>query len=100
MQILVAAQVHQELSSLDIARARSIANLPIVSENPDTYGQEVAYWADENNPGKQVNRSACPVGDSMAATARASTYLRFVVEQATIMCFSGGRYSSRWQEKI
>ncbi|CAM9782605.1 unnamed protein product, partial [Laminaria digitata] len=45
-------QVHQELSSLDIARARSIASLPIVSDNPDTYGQEVAYWLDEDNPGK------------------------------------------------
>lgn len=66
--LFVAIQVHQELSSLDIARARSIANLAIVSENPDTYGQEVAYWADEDNPGKQVNWAGVPSATLATAT--------------------------------
>ncbi|CAN0051773.1 unnamed protein product, partial [Sphacelaria rigidula] len=37
-------QVYQRLTSADMARARSLGGLKLVSDNPDTYGEEVDYW--------------------------------------------------------
>lgn len=45
---------------MDIAKARSVATLPIVSDNPDTYGKEVGYWLDEDKPGKQAKQEKAP----------------------------------------
>ncbi|CAM9968983.1 unnamed protein product [Ectocarpus sp. 12 AP-2014] len=45
-------QVHQTLSQQDLARAQSLANSTLVTDNPDTYGEEVEYWLDTENPGK------------------------------------------------
>lgn len=45
-------QVHQTLSQQDLARAQSVANSTLVTDNPDTYGEEVEYWLDTENPGK------------------------------------------------
>ncbi|CAN0320476.1 unnamed protein product, partial [Ectocarpus sp. 8 AP-2014] len=44
--------VHQTLSQQDLARAQSVANSTLVTDNPDTYGEEVEYWLDTENPGK------------------------------------------------
>lgn len=48
----LALQVHQKLTQLDLARAHSVSNSSLVSDNPDTYGEEVAYWLDTDNPGE------------------------------------------------
>ncbi|CAM9229292.1 unnamed protein product [Ectocarpus sp. 6 AP-2014] len=45
-------KVHQTLSQQDLARAQSVANSTLVTDNPDTYGEEVEYWLDTENPGK------------------------------------------------
>ncbi|CAN0155401.1 unnamed protein product [Ectocarpus sp. 12 AP-2014] len=44
--------VHQTLSQQDLARAQSVANSTLVTDNPETYGEEVEYWLDTENPGK------------------------------------------------
>lgn len=48
----VCLQVHQTLSQQDLARAQSVAKSSLVLNNPDTYGEEVAYWIDTDHPGK------------------------------------------------
>ncbi|CAM9263102.1 unnamed protein product [Ectocarpus sp. 4 AP-2014] len=45
-------KVHQALSQQDLARAQSVANSTLVTDNPNTYGVEVEYWLDTENPGK------------------------------------------------
>eukprot|EP00752_Nemacystus_decipiens_P009762 g8718.t1 len=47
------SQVHQELSQQDLARAQSVAKSPLFLDNPDTYGEEVAYWIGNDHPGKE-----------------------------------------------
>ncbi|CAM9225290.1 unnamed protein product, partial [Scytosiphon promiscuus] len=45
-------RVHQKLTQQDLARAHSASNSSLVSDNPETYGEEVAYWLDADNPGE------------------------------------------------
>lgn len=48
----VGMQVHQKLSQQDLARAQSVSKSPLCLDNPDTFGEEVAYWVDTENSGK------------------------------------------------
>lgn len=48
-------QVHQALSQQDLARAQSVSRSSLFLENPDTYGEEAAYWLDTDHPGKLVS---------------------------------------------
>ena len=47
-------QVHQDLSQQDVARAQSVSKSSLCLDNPSTYGDEVAYWLDTEDPGKMV----------------------------------------------
>lgn len=53
MNAAVGPQVHQELSQQDLSRAQSVSKSSLCLDNPDTYGEEVAYWLDTEHPGEK-----------------------------------------------
>lgn len=59
-------QVHQSLSVLDLARARSLGSSTLVTDNPDTFGDEVAYWLETD--GKEGRKSHADEVDSMCTS--------------------------------